>query len=375
MVAALGLLLTGVLIPTLGLLAMLYAHGNKERFFAYLPKPVVFLLLFSMLALLGPIGVVPRCVIVAHGGVNLLFPEIDASLFNALFLVLILIVAWKKELAIEIIGKILTPWLLVGIALIIFFGLLMGPQPTPQNLSSFSAFKAGLLQGYQTMDLLAAFFFSATIVRFILTKMTPPTKTTAVAESKDAPTKMPKTASENQLQQSAEKSALKACLVGALSLGAVYLGFIKLGAIYAPVLLNVPGEKLLVAIAEQSLGRFALPLAAIIISLACLTTATVLATLFSSFVAKDILKKESLEHPLLILTLGLSYGISLFGFGPIAQWLQEILLIFYPALITYSVLFILATKTRYNYARLGFYITLFILIIFKVYIFWHTITF
>lgn len=340
--ASLGLLLTGVIVPFIGLIAMLYANGNRMLFFNKLPKKAVLVLLFSMLSLMGPFGVLPRCVIVAHGGLNLVAPALNAPLFNALFLALTGALVWKKDRIVEIIGNFLTPWLLGGIFMIIILGLIFGPAPQIAAPDADIVFSIGMTQGYQTMDLLAAFFFSATAVTFIASKL-----------------------KSHEDRKKIEKISLSACLIGALLLACVYIGFVKLGASFAPVIQGIPSEKLLVVIAGHVLGAYALPIAAIVICLACLTTATILTTLFADFVAYDLLKKPKLRHMMVLVTLLIAYGISLFGFGPLASWIQSALFVAYPALIAYALLSILEHKLGKNYVRLGFYSTFLISLILK----------
>ena len=44
------------------------------------------LLAFAMLSLMGPFGVSARCIIVAYGGIQLLFSEMPFWIFSVLFL-------------------------------------------------------------------------------------------------------------------------------------------------------------------------------------------------------------------------------------------------------------------------------------------------
>lgn len=342
-VASIGLMITGVLVPFIGLLSMIYYSGNRQLFFKSLGAPAAFVLTFSMLSLMGPFGVLPRCIIVAHGGVDLIFEGLSAPVFNGVFCAVTAFLAWHRSRIIELIGTFLTPLLLLGIFALIAAGLFLGPAPAPSNLSTNGALTEGLFQGYQTMDLLAAFFFSATTVIFIARALT-----------------------THEDKQNLERLSLTACLIGAFLLSLVYLGFVYLGAEYAPVLCDVAPEKLLVVIAEQSLGPLALPLAAIVIALATLTTATILASLFADFLQKDMLQEKIPRWLALIITLIIGYTFSLLGFSDLASWIANALMIAYPALIGYALAKIIAKKTGHKYAREVFWLILLAAIIAKV---------
>jgi len=349
-VASMGLIITGVAVPFLGLLGMLYYSGNRQLFFKPLGKPLAFLLTFAMLGLLGPFAVVPRCTIVAHGGITLIAPFLSPTLFNAVFLSITLALAWKKTRIIEIIGTFLTPWLLGGIVAIIIAGLLFGPDILPSLLNAEQALETGLLKGYQTMDLLAAFFFSAATVAFIAKALT-----------------------THEDKQNLEKLSITSCLIGAFLLTVVYLGFVALGAKFAPLLQGVAPEKLLVAIAQQSLGNFALPVAAIIIGLACLTTAAILTSLFADFLHKDILRERLSRRFALIITIFLSYILSLVGFATLASWIAFALEIVYPALIVFSIMAIFHHKThrrfeKYHLSKISFGLVIIISLYVKFFI-------
>jgi LIVCS family branched-chain amino acid:cation transporter len=341
--ATVGLILTGVILPFLGLLSMVYYGGDRKAFFKSLGAPAAFVLTFAMLALMGPFGVLPRCVIVAHGGMDLIYPGISPVLFNAFFSIVTGYFAWQRTRIIDKIGAWLTPVLLVSVFALILVGIYHDSVPALSEAPAMASMLIGLEQGYQTMDLLAAFFFSATTVTFIAREL-----------------------NKSQDDKTVERYSLMACLLGALLLTAVYLGFVYLGATYAPVLSNVAPEKLVVVIAQHSLGSFALPIAALVIGLACLTTSIILASLFADFLQKDILQDKMPRSLALIITLVIGYTFSLLGFSELASWIANALVIAYPALIVYAVAKIIAVKTGFKISRELFWLVLLGSIIMKV---------
>ena len=335
-IAAIGLIITGVIVPFIGLLAMIYKKGDRYLFFDSLGHRTGFLLTLFMLALLGPFAVVPRCIIVAQGGVGLIIPSLSPVIFNAIFCLIILFLTWRRAKIIEIIGSLLTPWLLVGIFAIIIAGIIFEPRDLiPSDFAPAESFSFGLLKGYQTMDLLASFFFSATTVTFIM------------ASIKDLKNKA-----------KIETISLRASLVGATLLAIIYIGFVYLGAKYSADLVNSEPQQLLVVIATKCLGNFAMPISAIIIGLACLTTATILTSLFADFLNEDILKNRIPRSVSLIITISISYVLSLVGFANIATFIAEVLSVAYPALIVYSVAIIIEHKFTVCFSKNIFWIVL-----------------
>lgn len=312
--SSIGLMVTGVLVPFLGLLGLIYYKGSRHQFFNPLGPVIAFCLVTAILSLLGPFGVVPRCIIVAHGGMELLFPHLNLAWFSFAFCLLLALMAWKPNRVVEIIGAKLTPLLMLTIAILILLGVFYPQEMPPCQEGKLHSLKVGLLKGYQTMDLLAAFFFSTTIFVFIHKRL-----------------------SQEGKQDLVVPLSLKASLIGAGLLALVYAGFAYLGGKFADQLAGINPEKLIVKIASLVMGPYSPPIVAILIFLACLTTALILATLFSDFLFKEVLKEKISSHWCLSLTLIISYAISLVGFSSLAKWLDFILGYFYPALIGYTV--------------------------------------
>ena len=340
--AAAGLFLTGIFVPFLGLISMVCAKGNRRAFFGEIGRHPAFLLTFLMLAIMGPFGVSARCIIVAFAGIKLVFPALSESLFSAFFCVLTGVLCWKKAHIVSLIGRYLTPLLLLCIFLIIGFGI-GGAEPAfLTNQQPEAVLKKGLSQGYQTMDLLAAFFFSAATIQFLKTQ-------TLLLATKESPLKL----------------AFYASLFGMLLLGLVYGGFVYLGAAYAPHLEGIPPEQMLTMIAGLTLGTYALPIMSLTIALACLTTIIILTNLFAEFLTDEVFDGKIPRKGSIIVTLAISFLVSLAGFTKLASWIGTILSYAYPALIALAIGKILETTCslgslfhRVKITAFGFYGTL-----------------
>lgn len=323
LLSTLGLVVTGVIVPFLGLYGMIIYDGDKEKYFStvhpYLPKIISALIL----ALLGPFGVVPRCIIVAYGGVSLAFPDISLWLFSSIFCLLMFSMIGTKKRIIEVIGKYLTPILLLGVAAIIIFGVFGLSTPVfNSNRDVQSVFLGSILAGYNTMDLLAAFFFGITIKHYL---------NNVLKNHTDA--------RYNHL------CSLGTCVIAALLLAIVYAGFVWIGRKYSADLKTLTPESYLAHIADLTLGGYAKYIAAGTIALACFTTAVILTRLFADFIDEAVPQNMSGKiFNSKVITLVTSFALSLVGFKKITMFLGGILSFLYPALIAIALGNILEKK-------------------------------
>ena len=138
----------------------------------------------------------------------------------------------------------------------------------------------------------------------------------------------------------------------------VYLGFVTLGAYYASYLVDKGPEQYLAAIATLTLGKNAAIIVAVTMFLACLTTAATLSKLFAELLYHDLVK-ERISWPLsIIITIIISFLLSLIGFTAISQVLGMILEYIYPALIALSVSSILKQYMDFIPVKLIFWGTI-----------------
>jgi branched-chain amino acid:cation transporter, LIVCS family len=314
--AALGICLTGVLVPFLGVIAIMLYQGKTERFFGSMGgKPVVFWFSLIALSLMGPFGVLARCITVAHGSFRLLFPETPLIAFSLVLCAIIFLLTINKSKIVPFLGSFLTPFLLLSLGAITAVGFWYSSLPEVTTSSVWPALTNGFHQGYQTMDLLAAFFFSTFIIKHL----------------------------ENSVPEKTDNSSMfrifmSSILIGAVMLASVYLILVFLGATYAPFLVGVPPEEMLGVIAQKSLGSFSAPIVCMAVVLACLTTAVVLASLFADFLKQEVAKNLIQDKTAMVITLVIAFLISTLEFAGIARFLAPILEALYPALIVLTLL-------------------------------------
>lgn len=313
----LGLIITGVLVPFIGLYGVIMYDGDKDKYFStvhpYLPKIITALIL----ALVGPFGVVPRCIVVAYGGVKLVFPDLALWCFSGVCCGLIFCMIKTKKQIIEVMGKYLTPFLLFGVAVITVWGIFSNDYVTsPANVTSQEVFFDSLLAGYNTMDLLAAFFFGITIKQYLNNIL--------------------KGHTDNKFNKLCN---LGTCIIAALLLTLVYTGFVFIGNKFNVALEGIAPESYLAHIASITLGEYSKYIAAITIALACFTTALILVRLFADFIEENLPTSITQQKYFnaQIIALSVSFILSLMGFKKIMVFLGGILSFLYPALIAIAV--------------------------------------
>ncbi|MBN9378320.1 MAG: hypothetical protein BGO14_06625 [Chlamydiales bacterium 38-26] len=317
--AVLGLLITAVAVPFAGLITMIMFDGDQKRYFGVLGKIPGFLMALMIITLLGPLGSTPRCIALAYSTIKLSFGELSAPLFNALACVIIYVFTYQKKYILNWLGYFLTPLLLGSLAFIIVKGLFTAEVQHTMSESSLSIFLQGLKEGYNTMDLLAALFFSSIILHSI--------KETLLVHPEQKMTTL----------------VLRACGIGAFLLAATYIGFSYVASYHSHALSIKGIEQLLGAITLKIMGPSAGLWVCFTIALACLTTAIALCNVFAEFVSIRVFNHKISYKQALIGTLLTTFIVANWEFAGISAFLGPVLMICYP---------ILMLLTAYNMVRI-----------------------
>lgn len=315
--ASLGIFLTGVIVPFLGVFGLWFFKGDHKAFFGTMGKHATFWFPLIALGLMGPFGVLARCITVAHGSFKLLFPQVSLIAFSLSMLFIIYVATVNKSRIVSLLGTWLTPFLLLSLAAIAFFGFYYGDFPEVSPAGSISVFTNGILQGYQTMDLLGAFFFSSFVITHLQSHQ--------------------ETSPKNLF-----KLFMQSIAVGGALLALVYFVLVYLGAKYAGSLQSVPPEEMLGVVTGQAMGSLSAPIVCMAAVLACFTTAVVLAQLFADFLKVEVADNKISNHVAMFATLAVAFGLSTLEFSGIAKFLGPILETLYPALIVLTVTNILS---------------------------------
>ena len=94
----------------------------------------------------------------------------SAVVFSVLFFALILALCIRESAVVDIVGKVLTPLLLLGLAAIIVKGIVTPLGTIAAETKIDSAVVTGVKSGYQTMDALAALPFGILVLQSVVDK-------------------------------------------------------------------------------------------------------------------------------------------------------------------------------------------------------------
>ena len=207
---------------------------------------------------------------------------------------------------VDIIGKFLTPALLITLLILIVKGELV-PVSTLTDNTLPNTFTASLIEGYQTMDALAAVCFGGIIVTTIKSKGY--TSTNEVI-----------------------KMTLKSSLIAIGGLGIIYGGLMYLGAHTTNIVGEIEKTALVIMLAQQILGSAGTVFLAVAVALACLTTSIGLTTTGATYFSNLSRGKLSYKVAAILISV-LSMAIALLGVDHIVGLTTPILKILYPIII------------------------------------------
>lgn len=168
--------------------------------------------------------------------------------FSLLFFAVVLALTIRPTRIVDIVGKILTPVLVVGIIIMVVSGIAdpLGPVVAPESTTVVAD---GISAGYQTMDILAVVGFAIIVQESV--------RAAGYQSARD------------QLSVTA-----RASLVACLLLTLIYGGLTYLGATAATVVSHdVNQATLITLITEQLMGPVGLIVLGVVVGFACLTTA------------------------------------------------------------------------------------------------------
>ncbi|WP_298755990.1 branched-chain amino acid transport system II carrier protein [uncultured Psychroserpens sp.] len=250
---AIGFMITGVVIPIIGILAhaklqgTLYDFGKKVS-----PQfSLIYCILIYVISIAIPS---PRTASATHE--IAIHPAFGTSplLTSSIYFTLVLVFVLNRSKILSFVGKFLTPLIVVMLLMVIGIGLFSSEMTT--NVSQFKTpIVTGVLEGYQTFDAIGA----AVVGAFIIISV-----------------------NIRHKGSFEEKRALiaKSGWVAGFGLFMIYAGLISVGAYYgSEIIINselsddMQRANLLRGVSIAALGTFGNTVLSILISLACFTTA------------------------------------------------------------------------------------------------------
>lgn len=267
-------------------------------------------LMCAVILCIGPMVAIPRTAATTlEMSVTPFFSGMSPVVFSIIFFAVILLLSIKQSAVIDIVGKILTPALLIGLLVLIVKGF-VSPigDIVDTGVSASEVTVNGIKSGYQTMDVLAAMAFGIIILSSADEK--------GYTDSKSA----------------AKMIGIAAALSGVLLL-IVYFGLTYLGATVSTVFpTDISRANLVIGIVELLLGKAGLIIFAIVIALACITTAVALVSSAASFFAK--LANDKISYGVFVVVICVSSAvISNLGLDMIIAIATPVLDIVYPPML------------------------------------------
>lgn len=265
--AAFGFLITGVGLPLLTVVALARVGGGMPELTAPLGRRAGTLLAVAVYLAIGPLFATPRTAVVSFemGVAPFAGNEpLALGLYTLAYFAAVLFLALNPGKLVDSIGKFITPVLLAALLVLGGAALLAPAGEIGQSTEAYEAmpFVQGFLQGYLTMDTLGALVFGIVIATAI--------KDRGVRDS-----------------ALITRYSVIAGIIAAIGLSLVYLALFYLGATSQGIAGDAQnGVQILTTYVEHTFGVYGSLLLAVVITLACLTTAVGLLTACGEYFSK-----------------------------------------------------------------------------------------
>lgn len=248
-----GFMITAVVIPIIGILAhaklqgTLYDFGKKvSPTFSFIYCAIIYIISIAIPS--------PRTASATHEIAVYPFFGTSPLITSCIYFSLVLIFVLNRSRILNLIGKYLTPFIVIILVLVIGIGLFSSDMI--MNPSTFTTpVVSGLLEGYQTFDAIGAVVVGGVVIISLKIK------------------------GHNSFEDKKELIR-KAGIIAGVGLFVIYAGLISVGAFYGSEILvdgtlssDMQRANLLQAISIATLGNIGNAFLSILIALACFTTA------------------------------------------------------------------------------------------------------
>ncbi len=305
----------------LGMFALLRV-GSSEAVLRRVGKVPAEVLMCAIILCIGPMVAIPRTSASTYE--MAIVPNISGVspvVFSVIFFAVILALCIKESAVVDIVGKILTPLLLVGLFVIIIKGVVspLGEIALAPQIDNVTV--TGIKAGYQTLDALAALPFGIIVLQSVSAK--------GYAKGRE--------------QFCAVGGA--AVLAGVLLL-AVYMGLAYLGATVSTQYTSEIGRAaLIMAIVESLMGKAGMVIFGVVVGLACVTTAIALTSSAAAYFTELFRGKVSYKAFVVIICV-FSAVVSNLGLDRIVSIASPVLDIVYPPALVLILIALIMPKVH-----------------------------
>ncbi|WP_034886999.1 branched-chain amino acid transport system II carrier protein [Gillisia sp. Hel_I_29] len=316
---ALGFVISGIGIPLLGILAHARLQGSMFNFANKISPvfSVIFCILVYMIAVAIP---APRTAAVTHEIAIAPFFDITPLTTSIVYYFLVFIFVIKRSTVVNNMGKFLTPAILLLLLIIIFSGFFSEYLPMGEPVTEMPIL-SGFFEGYQTFDAIAALVVGGVIIISV------------------------------KLKGFTSPSEIRTIITTSAFLAALGLLFVYGGLIYNGAMVNsefpdtITRTELLSGISLLNLGSLAQIALAILVALACFTTAVGIVTGTADFLTERIGKP--IVYPVtVVLACLMGIVIGALSVNAIIEFALPVLLLIYPVTIVLIILNVLPEHWR-----------------------------
>ncbi len=285
-------------------------RGSFDDVLSPLGRTASTALMLSIILCLGPFISIPRtCATTFELAILPNLPTASVFLFSVIFFGITLSLSFNETKVVDIVGKVLTPVLIIGLLFLIIKGIIDPISSVIDTKKTLSPVGAGIEAGYQSMDVLGAAVFGVLAIGGAIQR-------------------------GNKDRRSVRDVTLGASLVAGLGLFVIYLGLTYLGATVSTLFnMHTSRAELLLSIVELLLPqKFGLIFFGIIAGLACMTTSVALTSSASKYLQKLFRDKLSYKTWVIIICVFSAVASSL-GVEGLVALASPVLTVVYPPIL------------------------------------------
>lgn len=323
-----GFLLADPVIPILTVFITAFAGGRAVDLGKRVSPGFAKLLSLVAIICIGPAFAIPRTAATTHEvGVMPFFPNAPAFITSIVFFGITFALAYKENGVVDIIGKYITPALLIFLVLIIAKAIITPVGAIVPVETDGGFFVKGFYEGYQTLDALAAPLFTGIVVADLIRK------------------------GYGEVSEKERRSFIMMVgLVAFVALAVVYGGLTYLGAQGSSMFTADDSRvEILVSLVGLLFGNFGKVALGLAVALACLTTSVGLTSAAGNFF-EDISNGKIKYGVTVIVVTVISFALSLIGVDAIIALAGPVLTIVYPIIIALVFYMMFEKHVRYDMA-------------------------
>lgn len=323
-----GFLLADPVIPILTVIVTAAAGGRAVDIGKRVGDKFAKILTLAAIICIGPAFAIPRTAATTYEvGFQSFFPNLPIWVVTIVFFAITFALSFKESNVVNIIGKYITPALLVFLFIVIVKAI-ASPIGKPVDVPVEGGyFVKGFYEGYQTLDAFASPLFTGIVVADLMRK-----------------------GYDKVNRKDRLSFIISVGIVASIFLALVYGGLTYLGASGSSIFTADDSRvEILVSLVYMILGNFGKFALSVCVTLACLTTAIGLTSSAGNFIEELTHGKVKYIYTVIVVTI-ISFLLSSLGVDAIINLAVPVLTIGYPIIIALVFYMIFDKKVPYNMA-------------------------